>query len=76
MDKKRSAILEVGDVITPSELSRLTGKNETVIRRKCATGELPAARIGRNWYMPARAVLGPLIEAEADYEEKRKRARP
>ena len=40
------------DLLTPADLAGISGQCESTIRRLCSSGQLPAVRIGRRWYVP------------------------
>lgn len=47
---QRKTIYDTGDI------SEMLGVNVATARRMCANGELPAVRIGRKWYVPAKSL--------------------
>ena len=40
------------DLLTPAHLAVIRAQCESTVRRMCASGELPAVRIGHRWYVP------------------------
>ena len=40
-------------LFTPQQFAELTGGevNERTVRRKCATGEIPAVKAGKKWFI-------------------------
>lgn len=55
------------DVLDVSAAAELAQVSEATVRRLCASGDIPAARIGRQWRIhgpPLRAALGLTPEEE------------
>ena len=50
--ERRPLFDEKPDLLTPAHLAVILDQSETTVRRMCASGELPAVRIGRRWYVP------------------------
>lgn len=61
---------ELPPVITPEDLSRVTGQHPTSIRKQCRDGTIPARRIGKLWYMNRDAVLGNLVPQPLVVDER------
>ena len=41
-----------GDLLSVRDLCALTGLSAQTIRTSCASGQLPAVKIGRAWFVP------------------------
>ena len=61
---------ELPPVITPEDLSRVTGQHPTSIRKQCRDGTIPARRIGKLWSMNRDAVLGNLVPQPLVVDER------
>lgn len=53
-----------GPVLTVAEAAVRLRLNEQTVRVKCSTGEIPAARVGRQYRIPARVVDAMLTPTE------------
>lgn len=42
---------EMPPLIPTEAMAEMTGVNVRTIREKCATGELPAVKVGRRWFV-------------------------
>lgn len=43
-------------LLTPTEIATMTGRSTRTVRRWISQGRLPAVRLGRSVWIPARAV--------------------
>lgn len=49
----KEELREMPPLLTPQQLADMTGGqvNASTVRRKCATGEIPAVKVGRKWFV-------------------------
>ena len=49
----KEELREMPPLFTPRQLADMTGGqlNECTVRRKCASGEVPAVKVGKKWFI-------------------------
>lgn len=49
----KEAMRDMPPLFTPQQLADMTGGqlNVSTVRRKCATGEIPAVKVGKKWFV-------------------------
>lgn len=50
--KQPEPFADYGDLLSVRDLCALTGLSAQTIRASCASGQLPAVKIGRAWFVP------------------------
>lgn len=40
------------DLLTVKDVCRITGLSAQTVRASCSSGQLPAVKIGRSWFVP------------------------
>ena len=53
--------IKLGDyppMVSPRQLGELTGMHPEAVRRLCQSGQLPARKIGKQWFIDREEVLG------------------
>lgn len=45
-------------MVSPKQLGELTGMHPETVRRLCQSGQLPARKIGKQWFIDREEVLG------------------
>lgn len=48
---------EYGDLLTVTDLSKLTGLSTQTIRGECRAGSLPSCKIGRRYFIPKTLLI-------------------
>lgn len=52
-------LAELPDLITPEQLCEVTGDlSVQAVRAACRRGDLPAAKIGRKWFIIKESLIG------------------
>ena len=54
------------DLLLAQDVADMLGKTVATVNNMCKRGELPAAKIGKSWYVPKSLLLKRLNEGYAD----------
>ena len=56
--KKPTSFEELPALLTPADISCITGKSAQTVRRLMREGKLPCVKLGRTWYTPKADFVG------------------
>jgi excisionase family DNA binding protein len=62
--------INLDEGITPKLLASILGKTERTVRRWCASGAIPARRIGGTWLIKPRVIADRDPDLWEEYQER------